>query len=153
MMPKRSSRRSSERPITSADVARYLKGLATLHQNPRLGSPAMAAALIEISEVLAKERFKKADDVLETHLQQEHFEFETEVDFSVLSLDQVTDILARKDMSKSELVIIGTDRFGIPKSRLERSTRDDVIDVISAAVAHEKSLSILSQEARQRRSS
>jgi hypothetical protein len=45
------------------------------------------------------------------------------------------------------LATIGTERFGIAKSRMDRVPRDEIIKMIVSAMQHEESLNIISEEA------
>lgn len=139
--------RSRQKRITAADVGKYLKSLSTLHRDQVTGNPAMSDALQEIAGVLLEGKFRSASEVLRARMDQGNFKFEDDVDFSEISLSEVRVILKRADLTKSELTIIGTDRFGIAKSRLDRATRDEIIQTIESAAQHEESLAIISEEA------
>ena len=136
-----------KRRITSADVGRYLKHMAAVSRDPLTGNQAMSDALYEISAVLIAGKASPARTVLESHLAQKNFEFEEDLDLSALPLDRVRDVLGRSDLTKADLTIIGTERFGIAKSRMDRISRDEIIKVIMSAVQHEESLAIISEEA------
>ena len=140
--------KSRRKHITSVDVGRYLKHLAALNRDPLTGNPGMSEALSEIAAVLIEGKAMPAAKVLATHTAQNAFEFDQEFELQTLSLTAIRDILARQDLTKADLTMIGMERFGIAKSRLERATREEIIGAISSAMQHEESLTIISEEAR-----
>lgn len=142
-----STPQSRRRHITAADVGRYLKHLAALNRDPLTGNVAMSDALTEIAKVLIAAKSEPAQKVLEKFTDQSKFEFEEELDFQALPLENVREILARPDLTKLDLAIIGTERFGIAKSRMDRVPRDEIIKMIASAMQHEESLTIISEEA------
>jgi hypothetical protein len=147
MKSKLTSKKSRRRRITAADVGRYLKHLATLNRDPLTGNPELSEALLEISAVLSAGKALPAPKVLEDHASQTRFEFEREFDFHSLSLEDVRKLLQREDLTKADLTMIGMERFGIAKSRMDRITRDEIVQAISSAMQHEESLAIISEEA------
>lgn len=140
--------RVGNKRIVAADVGRYLKQLAALNRDSITGNPALSAALLEVSQVLMQGKSVPAGDVLEKHMTQSNFEFEEDIDFDSLTLEKAREIIARSDLRKSDLVIVGTERFGIAKSRLDRMPREEIIKTILSAIQHEESLMIISKEAR-----
>lgn len=147
MRSKFSTSKARRKHITSADVGRYLKHLAALHRDPLTGNVAMSDALNEIAAILIAAKAEPAAKVLTNFTEQSKFEFEEEFDFQTLPLEKVREILARPDLTKSDLATIGTERFGIAKSRMDRVPRDEIIKMISSAMQHEESLTIISEEA------
>ncbi|MFE3837559.1 hypothetical protein [Pseudogemmobacter sonorensis] len=146
--------KSRRKQITSADVGRYLKHLAALHRDPLTGNVAMSDALQEIASILIAAKAVPAAKAINEFMEQNKFDFEEELDFQSLSLEKVREILARTDLTKSDLISVGTERFGIAKSRMDRVSRDEIVKMISSAVQHEESLAIISEEAqRQTRTS
>jgi uncharacterized protein with von Willebrand factor type A (vWA) domain len=133
--------------ITSSDVGRYLRHLAALHRDPLTGNVAMSDALQEIASVLMSAKASPAHKALEDFMTQGKFEFEDNMDLRSISLEKVREILARSDLTKLDLTTVGTVRFGIAKSRMNRVSRDEIVRMISSAVQHEESLAIISGEA------
>ena len=146
--------KAQKRHITAADVGRYVKHLAALHRDPLTGNAAMSSALNEIAAVLISARAAPATKALEKYTSQNEFNFEDEIDFETISLDKVREMLNRPELTKADLAIIGGERFGIARSRMERSNRDEIVQMINSALQHEESLNIISEEAqRQSRTS
>lgn len=148
MKSKFSVPKARRKHITSADVGRYLKHLASLNRDPLTGNVAMSEALLEISAILIAAKAAPAAKTLSEFTAQSTFDFEEDFDFQSLSLDKVREILAKENLTKSDLTIVGTERFGIAKSRMDRAPRDEIIKMISSAMQHEESLAIISEEAR-----
>ena len=140
--------KARQKHITSADVGRYLKHLALLNRDPLTGNPALSDALSEISAILIAGKTAPATRILEKHVGQNRLSFDEELDFTKLSLEKVRDILSRPDLTRSDLATIGTERFGIAKSRMDRISRDEIVQAISSAMQHEESLAIISEEAK-----
>jgi uncharacterized protein with von Willebrand factor type A (vWA) domain len=145
---------SGRKHITSADVGRYLKHLAALHRDPLTGNVAMSDALQEIASILISAKAAPAPRALNEFMAQRKFDFDEDLDLRSVSLEKVREILARTDLTKSDLTTVGTMRFGIAKSRMDRVSRDEIHNMISSAIQHEESLTIISEEAqRQTRTS
>jgi hypothetical protein len=147
MKSKFSVSKARRKHITSADVGRYLKNLAALNRDPLTGNVAMSDALQEIAAILIAAKATSATKTLGDFTAQSKFDFEEEFDFQSLPLDKVREILARPDLTKSDLATVGTERFGIAKSRMDRVPRDEIIKMIASAMQHEESLAIISEEA------
>lgn len=147
MRSKFSSSKSRQRHITAVDVGRYLKHLAALNRNPLTGNVAMSDALYEIAEILIAAKAAPASKALEGFTTQDKFNFEEELDFKTMPLEKVREIIARHDLTKSDLEIVGSERFGIAKSRMKRVSRDEIVNMITSAIQHEESLDIISKEA------
>lgn len=154
MMGKLPQKRTRNRSIAAADVGRYLKQLAQINRDPLTGNVAMSEALLEIASILLAGKSASAKVTLENFTSQTNFAFEDEIDFQHLPLTQVREILSRTDLTKFELSTIGTERFGIAKSRMDRAPREEILKMIESAMQHEESLQIIAEEAqRQARTS
>ncbi len=67
-----------------------------------------------------------------------------------LEIDDIESIINNPKLSsRSSLISLGTKRFGISKSKLSRLSKREIIESIKAAVNHELSLSIISEQAKQ----
>lgn len=139
------------RRITSADVGRYLKQLAAANRDPLTGNPAMSAVLAELSKIFIEGHNLSASDVLVNSMKSGGFKFDDRLDIKTLSLHKIREILDTPRVTKVDLVAIGTGRFAIPKSRMNRASREEIISLILSAVQHEESLNAISEEARRHR--
>lgn len=148
MKSKFSTSKSRRRHITAADVGRYLKHLAAINRDPLTGNVAMSDALNEIAAILIAAKAAPATKTLENFTEQRKFDFEEEFDCQTLPLEKVREIIERPDLTKSDLATIGTERFGIAKSRMDRVPREEIVKMIASAMQHEESLNIISEEAK-----
>lgn len=143
-----SRKRSVDRGITAADVGRFLKLQAAALRDPRTGNPRMAQALTELASKLIAEKFSPVEKAAQKFMDHGGFEPEDDIDFSVLSIDEVRNALTNEALTRGHLIILGTERFGIARSRLEKLSREEIVRIVSAANHHEESLGIISEEAR-----
>ena len=65
-----------------------------------------------------------------------------------LSLEDIESII-NSNLLKKQLVFLGTNRLGIVKSKLDRLSKIRIIETIKAAINHEHSLNIISEQAKQ----
>jgi septum formation topological specificity factor MinE len=145
---KRRSPRKRTRPITAADVGRYIRGLASLNRDSLTGNPELSEALFRLAGVLTAAKALPAHEAAQRALDQDELQFEDELDFEDLELEQVKSLLDSADTSKAFLLILAVERLGMARSRLEKMPREEIVRVLQAAVQHEESLSIISEEAR-----
>ena len=64
-----------------------------------------------------------------------------------MQLQQVRNILSDLTVSKADLIALADQRFGIARGRLNRSSLEEVIAIITAAADHEQSLDIIAKNA------
>ena len=139
------------------DVVRYLSALARLHSNEKIGNGALSQGLRDVSKALrpyGKYRTSELIDLAKkesgrkpTRRGQNANESRLPDDLSAMSQTEVEQILEDLSYTKIELMEIGAHRFGISRSKLARSPKREAIDTIRAALAHEKSLDLISREA------
>jgi hypothetical protein len=65
-----------------------------------------------------------------------------------ISQEYVERILDDESYNKQQVVELGVRRFGISRSKLERLRKEHAQDSVRAALEHEKSLDVISMEAR-----
>lgn len=145
---RRRSPRKRTRLITAADVGRYLRGLASLNKDSLTGNPELSEALYRLAEVLSAAKALPAHEAAERALEQDELQFGDDLDFNDLELEQVKSLLTAPDTSKTFLLILAVERLGMARSRLEKMPREEIVRALQAAVQHEESLSIISEEAR-----
>ena len=144
----KSSTKKRERPITAADVGRYLRSLGTVSKDPHVGNPSMSEALFRLADVLIDAKSLPADVAVSKALDQGNLVFGDDPDFENLELGDVKRLLQDEEVSKPLLLILAVERLGMARSRLERMPREDIVRALEAAIQHEESLSIISEEAR-----
>ena len=62
--------------------------------------------------------------------------------------DAIERILDDEGYTKLQIVELGVQRFGISRSKLDRLNKKDALESVRAALGHEKSLDVISIEAR-----
>ena len=143
--------------FVTKDVCDFLRNLARLLENPVTGNPPLAATLTKLAKALGRYSSRDVDEVLsgltfrtsrrETRKHGPVSQLQG-VDVSSLDLNMVDEILQNRVLTKADLVRLGSERFGISKSKLEHQNREDAIDGIKAALRNAEALDIISQEAR-----
>ena len=148
-----------ENQLLVADVVRYLSGLAKLHEEDKTGNPELSKGLRHVAHALrpyadcpvaeltdaikkkpssavkAKTASSKAKSVLPPELE-------------YIGHADVERILDDESYNKQQIVELGVRRFGISRSKLERLRKEHAQDSVRAALEHEKSLDVISMEAR-----
>lgn len=148
---------SRESPLLIEDLIRYISRLATLNKEPRTGNVELGEGLRELANALrphSRRSIRELSDVLGEGVSGTRKPSPKDAKATLppglpsLSEQQVTAILEDHTYTKLQLIEVGIQRFGISRSRLIRLTKDDVCESIRAALKHEKSLGVISQEAR-----
>ena len=135
--------------LSASDVGRYLSRLASLNRDPKTGNPALGVALKELSDYLLA---SNASTVLNALPKADHGKEPEPEEFfdeaSTLSKEEIISRLENDTTDRKQLVIIGAVRFGIPNSRLQKLSREDLTRALLSAIEHEQSIEILSDEAK-----
>jgi hypothetical protein len=138
-----------KKPVTAADVGRYLRSLALLNRDATFGNPHLSEALGKLGKALIEQKAAPFDAVAGAVVHEQLPElFPDDAVWAKLSLDDVKRRLRRPTITKSEMQLIGIKRFGIAKSRLSKLPMDQVAAAVEAAIQHEESLAIISEEAK-----
>lgn len=144
-------------PFLIGDLVRYLSSLATLNRDSRTGNLDLGSSLRELANALRPHSHRSVrelavvigEGVSRTRKPTPRADKATlPGDLQALSEQGVIEILKNQDYTKPQLIELGFQRFGISQSRLKRLTKDEVCESIRAALNHEKSLGVISQEAR-----
>jgi hypothetical protein len=143
------SPRETAEPISTLEVARFLKRLSALYRDRTTGNLPLSDALAGIAAALTRQArlpIRDAISALDTSPRQRGL-WEDRDELRDLSLDDVARFLSDETVPKTDLVRLGVERFAISRSRLERISRAEVAEAISSAMRNEESLKIISQEA------
>lgn len=139
------------------DVVRYLSDLARLHSSEKIGNVALSEGLRNVSKALRPYGKYRTSELIGLTRDggrrkpagrgpsQDGPRLPD--DLSTMSQTDVEHVLEDLTYTKLELVEVGASRFGISRSKLARSPKNEAIDTIRAALAHEKSLDLISKEA------
>jgi hypothetical protein len=136
-----------EKP-SSKDVARFLRGVADLYRDPTWGNPALSQSLYELARNLLRKPSNLKRDKNRTGSSKLDSSSKTRRPFESLDASEISHFLDDAGHSKRQLVELAFGRFGIPRSRLLRLKTTEVRERIRAALLHEDSLHIISEEAR-----
>ncbi len=67
---------------------------------------------------------------------------------ALLTKEEILNRIGSEITSRKQLALIGSVRFGIHDSRLQKLNREDLIRALLSAIEHERSIEILSDQAR-----
>ncbi len=139
--------------ISDGHVAQFLDKIADSLKDRRTGNPAMSEALRALAKrlrggALPLEPQLLGRQTVHSEAEQLSFQDDDDLQFESLTLFQAEEAIRRPEMTKGHLIIIATERFGLARSRLERMPKDELVRAILAALEHERSLNIISEEAR-----
>jgi hypothetical protein len=137
---------ASDRKVSQAELARFLGRFAEMYRDPRTGNPRLAAALSELAQQLGQSARALKRSAQPKHeqpaIKQEAFQW-----LRGLDTEAVRRFISDATKSKSQLIELASERFSIPRSRLVRTSIQGVREEILAAIMHEESIRIISQEA------
>ena len=140
------------------DVSQYLLMLAKMNANPNTGNALLSEALSAITKALkpystchASElprilNHVKSDNSYSPSSRKEKISLPKNLE--TLSLEHAERILKEKRYTKLQLIELGTNRFGVSRSKLAKTIRSDIVAVLGSAIEHERTLKIISKEAR-----
>lgn len=133
--------------ITDFELARFLRRLAITFRDPATGNPELGKALSQLADRLLSDKLpsKIAHQVKRDNLTS-HTGYT--VDLARLNPQEIIRLLDDEKTTKSDLIELAYARFSIPKAKLMRLNVFEVQEAIRSALLHEKSLDIISQEAR-----
>ena len=141
--------------LSVVELSRFLRDLGKSLKRPENG-PALGEALVRLSEALKQHSGEDLEGVLASlstceSLQEKRSErlstYLGDLDLQLLGTSQVKELLQNGQLSKQDLVQVGSMRFGIPKRRLERQSRRAIWDSLSSALHSEESYQVIGNEA------
>ena len=141
--------------LTIRELAKFLNALGTSLQGPANG-PVLGEALVRLSRTLRRHQDKQLDDVLGllgggTASQKRPRFLKSKplegVDLEALQINQIKELLIDEQLSRQELIQVGTVRLGISKSLLLRQSKQAVLESVTSAVQNEEAHNIISREA------
>lgn len=144
-----------ERPLVIDDLIQYLSQLASLNGDYRTGNQELSKSLRQLAKALLPYSDRTISEFVD-HIKgmPGRRQASSRLDKTALprslesvSQQEIEEILGNDNYTKSQIIEVGIRRFGIPRSRLERSNKQDVLNLIYAALNHEKSLDVISKEA------
>jgi hypothetical protein len=144
MKTRRSKSSMTNRKITKAELALFIRRLGTIYDNARFGNKELANALYELADSLAEH----AHHPQELPFPESSQKLPDTPELKTLSGEAVARFVVDETKTKRELIELAVTRFSIPRSGLMRMKTADVREAIQTALLHENSISIIAQEAR-----
>ena len=154
---KHSSDRSGvhDQVLLISDLIRYFTQLANLNGIHKTGNSELSEGLKQLTRALRPHARRTIPELIEllkdesVRLPASPRRVKATLPSSLESLSQqkIEEILSNDNYTKSQIIEIGTRRFGIPQSKLLRSNREEVLKSVRAALDHERSLDVISREA------
>ena len=147
-----------ESQILVRDVSRYLSGLARLNESGMADNPVLSESLRYVVNALRPysncpvhelaSTLKKARSASYRRSSVHKTKASLPTDLESLRQEDIERILNDQGYTKVQLAELGFQRLGISRSSLQRLRKEDVLESIRAAMEHEKSLAVISQQAR-----
>ena len=154
---------NEDNQLLVSDIVQYVVNLAKLNKDKRIGNPHLGEALRCVANALRPFRDHPARELANIMREgQQSLRTTTKKRSSAIpkstlpdklelvTLEDVERMLGDRSHTKRQLIELGSRRFGISPSRLGRLKKNDALDAIRAALAHEKSLDAISNEASKR---
>ena len=143
--------------ISMNDLVSFLKEFSVLLKKPRTGNPALGEALAKLAKVLQRHSKRDLRETLASltvatqpkrgreKRASSHLEGR---DLASLNPEQVKKLISSgEQLTKEDLIHLGTERLGIPRSGLQRQNKTAVLEAIETALRNEESLDVISREA------
>ena len=155
-----SALKTAEDQLLVKDVARYLTGLAKLHEEDKTGNPELSKSLRQLAQVLRPFASYPATELTEvvrvkskpssagskTASRKPKMAMPPELE--ALSQNDVANMLGEDGYTKQQIAELGFRRFGISRPMLMRLPKKDAWDSVRAALEHERSLDAIARQAR-----
>ena len=149
---------SRENQVFVDDIVRYLSALARLHAEEKTGNLELSIGLQHLVKALRPYANSPTSE-LSTALSQKMGRSRVKTtsrrphatlpaDLESLGQEDVERILGDKSYTKQQIAELGARRFGMSRSGLTRLRKEDALQSIRAALGHERSLDVISEEAR-----
>ena len=144
-----------DRILLIGDLIRYFSQLASLNGSQRTGNFELSDGLKQLTKALRpynRRTIPEFVEFLKDEACRSQGSSRTEKaslppGLESLSQKEIEEILGNEKCTKSQIIEIGTRRFGIPQSKLSRSNKEEVLKSVHAALDHERSLDVISIEA------
>lgn len=152
----RKARDMHSSPIATEELVTFLINLARTLRNPRTGNVPLSDALLELASSL-RDRVTRPGHLVsglarrDDYAKKEHLRKLSAEDaqrLQALDGNAVERFIDDEKRTKIELMNLASARFAISKSRLLKMSVSSVRETIRSALLHERSLKILSQEAK-----
>ena len=147
-----------ENNLPVSDLIGYLSRAARLHNDISTGNLKLSNGLRLLAKALRPHTNRSIRELAELLAERQALDREETsskkitatlpANISSSSHNEIQNILDDENYTKNQLVELAVARFSIPPSQLSRLNRSGVLESIRTAVDHEKSLDVISQQAR-----
>lgn len=129
------------------ELAKFLMQLSDIYASPIYGNPMLSAALQELAATVKYKESGEAEGnkAKDKKLREQFLEHDSQL--KAMDHDSVRDFLNDERKTKGELLGLASARFSMPISQLKRMKILELRQTINAALLHESSIEILSEEA------
>ena len=156
-MPKKTQPENKDSQLYVLDIVQYLSELAKLHRKGKTGNIKLSDGLLSLADALRPysgcsiselANSFKSERIYNTQTTWGENSPELPSELEKASHADIEKILADDNSTKQQVVELGVRRFGISKSKLNRLRKKDVQESVRASLEHEKTLDVISEEAR-----
>ena len=150
--------RAEENSLAVSDLIGYLSRAARLHHDIHTGNLELSSGLRLLAKALRPHASRSVHELAGLLVERKSSDRREKsskqrtttlpANLSSISHKDIENILSDENYRKSQLVELGVARFSISYSQLIKLNRSDVLESIRTAVDHERSLDVISQEAR-----
>ena len=148
-----------ETPILVRDVARYLSGLAKLHDSETIGNSQLSEGLRQVADALrpyGKLPVSELGNAIKvkpasanvTKGASSRIKLALPPDLESLAHEDVEKILDNDDYTKQQIADLGFKRFGISKPMIQRLRKEEAKQSVRSALDNERTLDVISKMAR-----
>lgn len=131
--------------LSDADIARFLRSLATLYRDKRSGNKALSDGLNRVAKKLSAKPPRQPTNSIPVEKRPGPRMKLNEL--RQLDADAVVHFLTDRTRTKLDLIDLAAARFSIPRARLLRLKASEVRDIIRVSLKNEESLKIITREA------
>ena len=157
-LPKERTSTEEEKSLPVSQLIGYLSRAAQLHNDVSTGNVKLSSGLRQLSKALRPHAHRSIGELAELlaerksksrrQITSKRIVATLPANLKSISHKEIESILCDENYNKNQLVELAVTRFGIPNAQLKRLKRGDVLESIRMAIDHERSLDVISQEAR-----
>jgi hypothetical protein len=142
---------------TVKDLVTVLRELSNILALANSRNPELSISINKLANVISRYKDKPLDDVISsltlgrrvssTKTNVKPRKIVTESEAKSLTLEQIEKLLTSEDLSKADLTIIASVRFGISKAEVKKTKREIIIEEIKTAISNQRTIEIIGNEA------
>lgn len=145
--PKNHSDMNMPKKISQSDLAEFLIKLSDIYASAEYGNQALSDALHDLAlNIIQKNRIGANTKQIRANKNIPELSPDEIKNIKELSHESIKNFLSDERKTKNDLLNLAYIRFSMPVSQLKRMKTDDLKHAITAALLHESSIEILSEE-------